>query len=938
MTDIKNLYEKIETEKQVIKKYKPEILDIPHYISENLKYTFFDWQREAFENFLVYQEDHKKYPTHLMFNMATGTGKTLLMAATILYYYKQGYRHFLFFVNQNNIVDKTENNFIDNTHTKYLFKEKIVIDDNTINIKKIDAFSDNPQGIEIKFTSIQKLYNDIHLQRENQTSLDDLNSKNIVMLADEAHHLNAVTKTNSEMEFDFAKEITNRTSSKDTERKGWEHTVIELILNKNHSRQTNSERKINKNVLLEFTATIPENQKVNQKYHDKIIYKFGLKEFLQAGYTKQVNLISSSFTKKERVLQALLFQWYRHKIALKYNISNFKPVILFRSKTIKESKRDHNEFLILIDQLSLDDYEYIKTVSKKMKKVKEPSIFEMGKQRLDQVLDFIEKGKVSFGEIVNWIKQNFQDKNVIITNSRTNRTKTEKTDEETEKLLNSLEDKNNHIRAIFTVSRLTEGWDVLNLFDIVRLYKGRDEGRAKTGKRKAGSSTIAEKQLIGRGVRYFPFSYQDHIKNKRKFDGVDMQHELRIMEELYFHSTSDHRYIDELKRELKRDGFIPENRKIVTFDLKKEFKESDFYQNTIIWYNKKQKNPYRKKKNLNNINKDFFPPFDIPTFEYQEQELNWQNFSDQTKQKSSQQRKITLNLSFLNIDKNIFYKAINIKAKQENSIFQFENLQKELNIETIDDLRKKRFLGNFKIKVKLNYSPYFDEKNDLEIFQNYVKNKHKLDMLLKFLNNFEIEFKKNINPYTGSDFIAGNFNNFFSEPKQKAINEKKLDDEIVKNNDWYILNKFAGTSEEKSLITFIKDSFGNLQRHYDKIFLLRNEEVFKIYDFEYGRGFQPDFILFLKSKDKKQFEVNENIFSLSLFYQVFIEPKQKKYATSDDEIWKEKFLNQITKKYGKQKIIIEENLDYRLIGLPFYNSDPNILHHFEIEFNDLIKN
>ncbi len=51
------------------------------------------------------------------------------MAGLILSYYKQGYRHFLFFINQNNIVDKTENNFIDKTHTKYLFKEKIVIDD-----------------------------------------------------------------------------------------------------------------------------------------------------------------------------------------------------------------------------------------------------------------------------------------------------------------------------------------------------------------------------------------------------------------------------------------------------------------------------------------------------------------------------------------------------------------------------------------------------------------------------------------------------------------------------------------------------------------------------------------------------------------------------------------------------------------------------------------
>jgi type III restriction enzyme len=36
--------------------------------------------------------------------------------------------------------------------------------------------------------------------------------------------------------------------------------------------------------------------------------------------------------------------------------------------------------------------------------------------------------------------------------------------------LNTLEDKNNLIRAVFAVAKLNEGWDVLNLFDIVRLY------------------------------------------------------------------------------------------------------------------------------------------------------------------------------------------------------------------------------------------------------------------------------------------------------------------------------------------------------------------------------------------------------------------------------------------------------------------------------------
>ena len=215
-------------------------------------------------------------------------------------------------------------------HNKYLFTEKIIIEDATVPIQKVTTFSDNPQGIEIKFSSIQKLYNDIHLQRENQMTLQDLQSRDIVMLADEAHHLNATTKQR-ESELNLAVELTKRTGRDEIERKGWEHTVIELILHKGG-------QKGNTNVLLEFTATIPANQQVAEKYADKIIYQFTLKEFLAAGYTKEINLISSTLDKKERILQALLFQWYRHKVALKNHIANCKPVILFRSKTIEESK------------------------------------------------------------------------------------------------------------------------------------------------------------------------------------------------------------------------------------------------------------------------------------------------------------------------------------------------------------------------------------------------------------------------------------------------------------------------------------------------------------------------------------------------------------------------------------------------------------------------
>ena len=44
--------------------------------------------------------------------------------------------------------------------------------------------------------------------------------------------------------------------------------------------------------------------------------------------------------------------------------------------------------------------------------------------------------------------------------------------------------------------------------------------------------TTSEAQLIGRGARYFPFVLPDQTDRfRRKFDG-DIDHELRVLEEL----------------------------------------------------------------------------------------------------------------------------------------------------------------------------------------------------------------------------------------------------------------------------------------------------------------------------------------------------------------------------------------------------------------------
>ena len=880
---------------------KPEI---PDYIKSNLKYSFFDWQEEAFQYMLLNENKikEKNKPTHLMFNMATGTGKTLLMASLILHYYKKGYRKFIFFVNQKNIIYKTENNFIDTNHNKYLFSDQIVIDDETINIKKVEVFSKSNDGVEIKLTTIQQLYNDIHIQKENQVLLDDLIKKDIVMLADEAHHLNADTK-NLQGELDLYTELKDNTNLKDIEKKGWEHTVIELLLNKNGGKEEN------RNVLLEFTATIPEIKEVVDKYAEKTIYKFGLKEFLTAGYTKEINLLSSTLDKKERILQALLFSWYRHKIALKNDLSNWKPVILFRSKSIEDSKNDFEEFLIMIKNLEVSDIDFLKNIEERFTQGND--VYQQGKSRVLDLIKFIKNEGIKKSEIVTFLKDSFAERNCIITNSQTNKAKTkEDIDEDTDKLLNNLEDNDNHIRAIFTVNKLTEGWDVLNLFDIVRLYSGRDEGKDVKGNRKAGSATVSEIQLIGRGVRYYPFKYQDKIKNKRKFDEF-LGNEMRVLEELYYHSDSDHRYIDELKRELKKKGLIDDGRIEKRFNIKSDFAESMFFKNVKIWKNEQIENPERKKKTLDYLKDSLDLKFDLGILEIREQEVEFNNEnSDTVRLNLNDANKQTHVVRIKDFEKHIFEKAVNIKSKKQNSLLRFESLQQEINIKSLEDFRTK-LIGDLKIKLITTKSSF-----------DNISNKEKLDILLKTLDMIFIELQQNINPHKGSEFKAYKLLDFFGEEVRKNVKKddysQRLEDEL-KSQDWYVVDQFYGTSEEKGLIEFIKETIINLKSKYKEVYLLRNEEQYKIYDFHTGQGFQPDFILLLKDKE-------------DLYYQVFIEPKGDNLLQKDE--WKNQFLKEITEKYSNNNLLKIQGQQYKLIGLPLFNQKNN--DEFNNEYDKII--
>jgi hypothetical protein len=114
---------------------------------------------------------------------------------------------------------------------------------------------------------------------------------------------------------------------------------------------------------------------------------------------------------------------------------------------------------------------------------------------------------ITYDELASELKDDFSAEHCISANDN-------QEVENKQILLNSLEDKSNPYRAVFAVDKLNEGWDVLNLFDIVRLYETR-----QSGGKNISPSTVSEAQLIGRGARYCPFQVNSQQpKYQRKYD------------------------------------------------------------------------------------------------------------------------------------------------------------------------------------------------------------------------------------------------------------------------------------------------------------------------------------------------------------------------------------------------------------------------------------
>ncbi len=843
---------------------------LPDYFETGLRASrhLRPYQQECLRYFLCYMNpdndfDGKQSRPHLLFHMATGSGKTLIMACAMLHLYEQGYRNFLFFVNSTNIVEKTKDNFFNPASSKYLFARQIFINGDPVSIRQVNYFQGTDrESINLCLCTIQGLHSELNSEKENAIGYDDFSDQPVVLISDEAHHLNSATKRGG-----VSKEDEQHT-------KDWESTVMRIF---------NRDNGLLPNILLEFTATAElTNPEIARKYEDKVIFDYPLKKFREDLYSKDVEVVVSDLEPLEMALQATILSQYKRKLFTDIR-QDIKPVVLFKSKTIGANKEIYGRFINALSKLDASDIDKVR---------------ERARDALAAAFDYFDARGITSGNLALELREDFAQERLLLVDG--NNVSAEK-----QRLLNSLEEPGNEIRAIFAVDMLNEGWDVLNLYDIVRLYNTRDAANNRPGQ-----TTMQEAQLIGRGARYMPFTdpgHPDLPSDRRKYDG-DANNPLRTIEILHYHSYYNPRYIQELHTALVETGVIPGSTKQLDLTLKDSFKACRLYQKGYVFKNKRL--PLSVAEDDGTIGKDLLGKTfsaSVHTGEVRTGRVFTENGT------SSYVEVTTISIRFKDIDYHVSRAAMNGFPS-----FHFDRLKAQYpQLKSGREfLQSDCYLGNLSVKVSGRGTALSDYSQAEKLLIAKTVLKEIEPMLLSrgqtFRGSREFtpfpvrdEFRDcirlNVAPSEGGDKEEG------VSMKETTNVNYRLD---LSNIDWYAYNDNYGTSEEKALVKWIEGIMPKLEEKYEEIYLIRNEKDVKIFSFDTGQAFEPDFVLFLRVRGAR--DRYDNL-------QLFIEPKGDGLLKQDK--WKNDFLGQIK---AMADIRWCTKTDRFLVwGVPFFNEKSN---------------
>ncbi len=848
---------------------------IPEYINQNLFHTLRDYQDEAMRNYHYTQTQISPSPQHVLFNMATGSGKTDLMAGLILYLYKEHkYQNFLFTVNTNSVLMKTKDNLINEKSEKYLFREKIEIDGQIIHIRQVERFPRFRQDntIYIKLASVQKVSDDLFVLKENAMGLFDYENHPVVILADEAHHYSASTRSEKEAE------------------NTWEFAINKILRARDDKEQ--------KNILLEFTATVDfDHEAIYNKYRDKVIYRYPLSNFIFDGYSKQVKRIETSVSDEDKMLNVILLSQFRKYRAHAEGITgSFKPVIMFKSPQIAISLEATKVFNELIANLNVNDL---------LTFIKRQQLLDNNESSaLELAYNYYLKNEADLAKIIREIKQDFDPRNILNAND-TSGNMLEKGQYEA---LNTLESPNNLYRVVFAVAKLTEGWDVLNLYDIVRIEK-----EAGTNK----NATMVEAQLIGRGARYYPFEIDGQKSYQRRYDN-DSSNKQLFLETLHYHTMNEPQYLKQLVTSLTQiDLPTGQDKKNppIEIEVKLSFKKTDTYKMGKIYYNETE-----------DVSDEWFDSIEKYGINHKLDITRSLNYgSREVSYKASVESIETKTIGVEKFDTRYIKKAI-----QRLEFYQFKNLKKYLPLLTSmkEFIYAEKWLNAENLKLFLTVPKEY-KSSDISPYEI-------LKVTIDLLKEYEVKFKSGYIKRRGT-------NKFIGYPIREYLTDykKRVPDYDTRNQwnqsmqqvhpyeikeDFYVYEKAIVNKLEYELIERIKAHVDELKQKYDKaVYLFRMDENMhresvkseKVKLHQYGsrinrsgemvdmhvQGFQPDFILLLEDSE--------------LYFQIFIEPKGMSGDRFVSELWKQDLLLYMTDHQAEMEFE-DDSKNVRISGLKFY--------------------
>ncbi|MGC6413320.1 MAG: DEAD/DEAH box helicase [Bacteroidia bacterium] len=427
----------------------------------------------------VCNESNKKAP-FICFEMATGSGKTMLMGATVYYLnnlfgvknflivtpssteiYKKTIRNFQKGTNETVWNDEVPFNFNLITGDNYQNPKDLFAEDTDANIFifNIDKFGTNATKTKLPWESSE--WKD---SNGNTVSLLEFLSQNeLIIITDEAHHAQSIK----------AKQVINAFKPK---------------------------------AVIEFTATAIEAEKSAAKKNQTIVYKYDIKHFLENKYGKKVRVLAlpgeAQKTKGKKT---------EISDVEKYKLQTFFLVHLLKKKALNSD-------------VKCRDLKAVGFVKVKNEITFSEKIEEYVKNQLSSETEhlqiILEKARSEDTETTNLIIEMFeQDYNSDISKLQADIHKSAKTSillhSKSDKLIKKQFDdiQKNNVEVVIFIDMLNEGIDMPNIYTMVVINDTPSEYKT------------AVKQIVGRGVRLNKFT--------REYDDVEDNDLLTHTEKLH---------------------------------------------------------------------------------------------------------------------------------------------------------------------------------------------------------------------------------------------------------------------------------------------------------------------------------------------------------------------------------------------------------------------